>query len=367
VRWDIRFLVKSIQLVRLLIAIAGIITPLGLYSIVGPGEKVIPNFQYAEDFSPFGLATPPRSDLEFSRRCYSGLGFMSFPAPCPYTSDNTTVIGTSNGTIKGNFTVTTSVPPIVKEIYSSGTSGFRTTISNYFDIQWRQHTTNIEEDINNGTAYLVGAFRQMESLILNDKVQPVEGLIVDTKVGGLGFRNHTIPTGVAQGGLWEEDLLFLQPETACVNTNLTLDWTVPANVTGGVAENIRLVDRGGFVNLIQKYPQYDRDNAQQNPDLWARAYKAAWINNAMTAAYMNVTNIADKALGIKAFSYLNSTMDKEFPLFVQIGVDYDALGLGTSFGTYLGSSASSISLTGDSLYRNPFNITGDDFSDAGQS
>jgi len=35
----------------------------------------------------------------------------------------------------------------------------------------------------------------MESLVLNNTFQPVEGLIVDTVNSGIGFRNHTVPLG----------------------------------------------------------------------------------------------------------------------------------------------------------------------------
>jgi len=62
---------------------------------------------------------------------------------------------------------------------------------------------------------------------LREDIIPVDGLIVDLKDGGLGFRNHTIPLGSGQGARWDEDILFVVPETTCVDTNLTLAFNIP--------------------------------------------------------------------------------------------------------------------------------------------
>ena len=345
---------------RGLIAIAGIITPLGLYSAVAPADSIVPTFSYAKDLSPFGTSTPPRSNLSLARTCSSGHGaFMQGPAACPYTNDLVIETGYGNGTVNFEFPhdLTTDVPNILREIYGSGTADLRTTISNYFDIEYRLYSTVTSKYRNNGSAFLVGAYRQMDSIILNDNVQPVEGLVVDTKNGGVGLRNHTIPTDIGRGGTWEEDLLFIEPETACVDTNLTLDFTVSSDLTGNFAQNISLVDRGGFTNLNHTYPYYDHDNAQQNPDLKGRAYKAAWINNAMTMIYLNVTNPKNETSGLKSFSYLNSTIGKEFPLPYSTLMQYDALGISSTFGDYLGLS------TSDGNYTNPFGIDSGNFSD----
>jgi hypothetical protein len=258
------------------------------------------------------------------------------------------------------------VPETLREIYSSGTNGFPTTISNYFDIEWRQYSTAKDKFYDNGTEFLIGAYRQMDSLILNDNIQPVEGLLVDTKSGGIGFRNHTIPLDVGQGAIWEEDILFIQPETVCVDTNLTIEFSVPSygNFTANNIQDIFLVDRGGFAELNRTYPTYDHDNAQDNPDLLRRAYKAAWINNAMTMVYLNVTNPSDQEAGVKAFSYMNSTVGKKFPLPYSSLTLYQALGISSDFGSYL-NFGSSFDSTAD--YPNPFDIRSDNFSDAGES
>lgn len=350
---------KSIQLMKLLIAIAGIITPLGLYSVVSTGKAVTPAFEFVNDTSPFGFATPPRSDGGYSRFCSSGNGAFSTKAPCPYTPD---VVIVNETWVEYPYNMTTAIPEIIREIYSSGTAGFPSTISNYWDIEWRQYSKEVKTAFNNGTEYLVGRYRQMASLILRDEIVPVEGLLVDTIDGGLGFRNHTIPTNAGKGGSWEEDILFIQPATACVDTNLSMSFTVSNNGTGKIGENVRLVDRGGFAKLNQTYPMYDHDNAQSNPDLEARAYKAAWLNNAMTALFLNVTNPNNETANIESFSYLNSNVGKEFPLDVTTGTMFDALEVGDNYGNYLNENMETNSDSGNTRYPNPFEITVKNFT-----
>ena len=177
-------------------------------------------FSYLKDTSPFGLGTPDRSNYTFNRIC-SGSG----PVPCPF-SDTVAIISSDgnwfNYTYPYGYDI--NVPQVITDIYSSGTND-NTTISNYFDIQWRRYqvTSDLSStSLNNGSSYLVSAFRNMQSLILNKAVQPVEGLLVDTINGGIGFRNHTVPPGFQHGVTWKEDLLFIEADTACVDTNLSL-------------------------------------------------------------------------------------------------------------------------------------------------
>ena len=226
--------------------------------------------------------------------------------------------------------------------------------------------TNNDEYLNNGSAYLVGTYRQIESMILDDAIKPIEGLVVDTKSGGLGFRNHTLPVGLRHGATWTEDLLFIEPETECVDTNLTIDFTVAnknetLNATDGTAA-IFLTDRGGFANLNHTYPYYDRDHADTNPDLRARAYKAAWMNNAWTMLYLNVTNPNNSTYGNKSFSYVNSQIGKTFEMPTSGSLSpQNALGVSTEWGNYL--SGSVLASSGEpGAYPNPFNITRDNFT-----
>jgi len=170
------------------------------------------------------------------------------------------------------------VPMILREVYSSGTHN-RSTISNYFDIEWRRFlktkTIGPPLSYNNGSEYIVGSSRVMESLAFTDDFLAIEGLIVDTKSGGIGFRNHTVPSDSHFGMSWSEDHLFIEPETSCVDTNLTIDFEIYTQNETLQYTNVTLVDQGGFVNIVQKYPRIDLGQTQTDPKLRERAYKAA--------------------------------------------------------------------------------------------
>jgi len=275
------------------------------------------------------------------------------------------------------------------------------SVSSIFDIQWRSYTWSEMNGnagalaVDNGTAYPVGSFRMISSLLLNDAIMLAEGLIVDMKNGGIGFRNHSAPPSQPYGSTWSEDILFIEPETQCVDTNLTLDFSIPnaASESFSTISNLVLTDRGGFANINKHYPTWDRNDTQDNPELLRRAYKAAWINNAMSMLFMNVTNLANHSdSNSHAFQYLNSAVGKTFPLqyndgtlTLSLDIEPDSLQVSTLYGYYLsgtdagvpGSNSSlfNISMPGQNssippkppLYANPFGITDTNFSDAGKS
>ncbi|CAI4215602.1 unnamed protein product [Parascedosporium putredinis] len=232
----------------------------------------------------------------------------------------------------------------------------------FFDIEWRQLTNTLTEYVNGGNPYDSGMYRQLDSFILDNEYKILEGLVVDAKIGGIGFRNHTVPIDLGRGGTWQEDLLFIEPEVACVNTNLTIEFEITRNSSiRGDIENLRLIDRGGFVNLNTTYPVLDLERSQENPELLLRAYKGAFLNNAQTMLVLNVTNPNDEKKGIKSFSYMNSKIGQEFELAPLAGDNYDALGLSWEYGNYLHMESLNSSLFKVPKYPNPFNMTRDDF------
>jgi len=105
----------------------------------------------------------------------------------------------------------------------------------------------------------VDSFRALSSNILDDSMYLIDGLVVDMGSGGVEFRKHTAPAGLQYGAEWDEDILFLQPETACVNTNMTPEMQVsPLNATpNSSSPGAYLVDRGGFVNINKTSPWLD--------------------------------------------------------------------------------------------------------------
>lgn len=81
----------------ILISIAAIVTPLGLYQTLLPSHEVQPTFQYIRDTGPFGFGTPPRSNFSLNRVC--GNGFVTSYMPCPFTDTIVTETVFSNDTI----------------------------------------------------------------------------------------------------------------------------------------------------------------------------------------------------------------------------------------------------------------------------
>jgi hypothetical protein len=336
-----------------------VVTPLGLYEETAIGGPEVANFSYVRDTSAYFDGTSPRGIYKPSRVCLYDREY----APCPFTND--VAIYSANSTLgfvkfPGGRNLTTDVPSILREIYSSGTHGIGTTVSNFFDIEWRQLTVRTDDRRirNNGSAYPVSMFRQLDSVALDDSVRLVEGLIVDTRSGGIGFRNHTVPQPPDRNVTWQEDLLFIEPVTTCVDTNLTLDYTLTKrNYTSQsqAPPDYRMTDRGGFVNLNHTYPYFDMDNPQANPDLWGRAYKAAVMHNAFTMMYFNVTNPANNETGVKAFQYVDSAMDKSFPLDADYSNDFRAARFTSRFGSYV------FTANDDLRYPNPHNVTDSDW------
>jgi hypothetical protein len=70
VQRDIGVIVLLRPIMLGLLAIAAVITPLGLYETIEPAKTLRPvNFVRQSDEGSFGLVTPHRSDLGFSRDC----------------------------------------------------------------------------------------------------------------------------------------------------------------------------------------------------------------------------------------------------------------------------------------------------------
>ncbi|KAI8630319.1 hypothetical protein F5Y19DRAFT_474706 [Xylariaceae sp. FL1651] len=378
--------VSSISFLRTfsaaLLGVAATVTPLGLHETIVPGPDRGPQtFHYIKDPSPIGLGTPPQTNTTWSRICGDW-----YPVVCPNSANNLTTTENATGIYIQGDGYDSHIAPNVVDVFQSGASILGPSVSSIFDIKYRslskirQPGRDNAIPVDNGSYYDVGAYRPLASLLLSNSLQAVEGLVVDMKNGGIGFRNHSAPVWQPYGSAWTEDLLFIEPETACVDTNLTLDFSISEDSLIDDLVGLVLTDRGGFVNINHTYPRWDRDNGQTHPDLWLRAYKAAWMNNAWTMAFMNVTNLRNETTNTSAFAYLNSHIGKEFSLHWKDGtaaasaVSFEAGTLQTvnSFGNYLNGldkprlnyTASNYSSLGNSsypqaepaLYSNPFNV-----------
>ncbi|KAJ7115566.1 hypothetical protein C8R43DRAFT_1038842 [Mycena crocata] len=238
----------------LLVAVAGVVMPLGLS--VGPpiqtALKSVPA-AFVQDTSPLGLATSPRQDYSYGRIC-GAVG----PVTCPGTQG-----------------ITPDIPPEV-------ITKFNATPYGPFGMQFRK--------FYNGTAghnytMSLAHFSTTDSLILRNGIFAVDGLIVDLELPGIGLWNHTVPSGTMHGGVWSEDVLWLEPVSSCVDTNLTLDYTMHNSIDMNGVRFYNITDHGGFYNLTTEYPDLSRDG--QNISLHQHAWKGAVLSNFYSMLSLN--------------------------------------------------------------------------------
>ena len=345
-----------------MVTVAAIVTPMGLYDVTSAVDqtRLVP-FTYIDDISPMGYGTVPRSALGFSRVC-GGRWLIACPA-----SDAATIARRDNTSQVPDLArgYDTRLPRSLSGMFQSGLVDHDRTVSSIFDIEWRSYTMSQNSRVNNGSPYLVSSYRQLTTLIAEGSITAIEGLIVDNSHGGLGFRNHSIPSLSQLGAQWSEDLLFVEPETICVNTNLTIDFTIGSESHADSVQDLVLTDRGGFANLSKNVPEYNRSSPQTNADLFGRAYEAAWLNNLLTMMYFNVTNSRDLTLGPSG--YIDSSIGRQFKLPITLpSVSYETLVSTKHCGDYLqlGRDAGSLnsSNTPSVTYANPFNISTNNFA-----
>ncbi|PGH00009.1 hypothetical protein AJ80_09246 [Polytolypa hystricis UAMH7299] len=171
----------------IIVAVAAIVTPLGLYDEVSVGNKLVAvPFHYAADNSPFGRATMPRSDLKSLRICYDT------EEGCPNAPDNVKELDSVEYV---------SIWPGSVNIFTSGETA--PTVASIFDIEWRNYYENNSPylGLNGNKTFAHGKYLQLSKFVLEEDVNAVEGLLVDSKVGRLGFRNHTILVDAGLGSI----------------------------------------------------------------------------------------------------------------------------------------------------------------------
>jgi hypothetical protein len=266
---------------------------------------------------PVGRGTNQRTDYNASRLC----GYAQW-INCPGQGHGFSFFSNASGSYRqyegDDPYISSAIPSNITEIFSSGSQGSRNNVAGAFDIEYRSYvvgrdptrnSTPRPEDgpslyIDQGRKRTQGAFHMYESLILNDRIDLVEGLVVDTKVGGIGFRNHTVPSDPGQGSEWSEGLLWIQPDTACVSTNLSIDYTI--SEIPGRTETF-LTDRGGFFALTEDYPYIDLNDSQNRPGLHGRAYKGAVLNNFNIMRFFNTTR--NESAMRKSYSLNKTSME----------------------------------------------------------
>ncbi|OJD27594.1 hypothetical protein ACJ73_01016 [Blastomyces percursus] len=335
-----------------LVAIASIVTPLGLYESIEPSnEDENSPFKYMKDTSAFGYGTPPRPNGFFSRHCGT-----EYQCPGAIVEKKCEKIGLLENCTSS---VDITLPESFIAPFRDGATKFSPSVSSIFDIQWRTYVDNGYKPSKD--VFVKPAYRQLATLLLEDKIIPVEGLVVNMKTGGLGFRAHTVPQRHYEfGSRWREDILFIEPDTQCVDLNFTMEFVLPRDVTTSdqYVEELKIVDQGGFSGLRDNpAPSLDRiiSNGQVNLNLKDRATSAGWFNNFLTMVFYNVTEP-----DMHDIKRLDVSKGDTFPLpsfseNTTFRVGYEVLRSSLEFGEYLNLTGKSEN--GTQWSENPFDIS----------
>jgi hypothetical protein len=212
---------------------------------------------------------------------------MNETSPGIWQSVETNADSTINLTIPENYTT----------MLSSATSDLGNTVSGLFDIQYRRWRLDRWEIQDKDQPFVRGDSRYIQSLITQEKIVLVEGLVVDMRNNpGIGFRNHTIPVGLEHGGTWTEDLTWIEPVTRCADTNLSIQFR-DENTEDDVYDKMTfsVIDRGAFTGLDVHTLESPAWTDNQTLDLFGRAHKAARMHNVLVASSLNVTLPLDPA------------------------------------------------------------------------
>ncbi|KAI8584774.1 hypothetical protein K450DRAFT_217977 [Umbelopsis ramanniana AG] len=230
------------------------------------------SMSYIQDDGPMGLATSPRSMYTENRLC------LGWP--------NVSCVGTTRLGSEGSYAVWNMV-------YANITSKFTSPegTQSSLNIQFRKYATKVQSGVNNNQAVPVGELTNIQSFLLSDSITAAEGIVVDmTSTPGVGIVQHTFPSD-NQGGQWYRDVLWLEPATECVDTNLTIQFKLSDDLTTPVNNSMVLVDKGGLFDLTTTQPDAYTDTID-NIDLRHHAYAGAVWGNLAVLSALNVTRSA---------------------------------------------------------------------------
>ncbi|KAK2882450.1 hypothetical protein FQN49_000342 [Arthroderma sp. PD_2] len=288
--------------------LSGIVTPLGLGDRIHPASSRYVNFGYAPDLSSFGKNTISRPNMPLSRDC------LIETRSCPGAFIPGSVInqGDANTTANPDLTSTTRIPTNITDMFTSASKN--STIASILDIQYRFWLPYTSEYFDDHKPYIRGQLLPLDSLIPKDDIVLAEGIVADMRSGGIGFRNHSVPTGLPFGAEWEEDILWVEPDISCVNTNLTYELTLADTLNGTFSppiQAIELVDEGGFSDLRHGNPYDSWPNINYaSPDPRLRADRSAWLSNFLAGLTYNLT---DHDSGATNYGF-NVTRGKHYPI-----------------------------------------------------
>lgn len=237
------FMTRLSSVYTVLVTIAGIVAPVGLSRQDEISETTFVAFVYhLDNSSSFGPATSPREDIACNRQFGAAViplsKAMAPTLPCP---GQDVVYAETPISYTGGRIYNISISKALQRIFSSATNA--STVAGAFDMQPRNYDLWVKLGVNN-SQYVGGIADAYQSVLMGNTVQAIEGLIVDSRPGNaaVGLRNHTLPQTNGQQARWIEDLLYIEPETMCVDTNLTLNFTMTNNPTEVNSSLVMLTD-----------------------------------------------------------------------------------------------------------------------------
>ena len=285
-----------------LLAVAAVVTPAGLYDAISSGGDItLAPFTLVEDKGALGRLPRPATPQAW-RDCsipYNVENGTYLYVDCPgNTPQNFTIRTNASGTFQhfdDSYNIT--MPRYSPEIFHSGLKRFASSVSSFFDIQSRVVKLVRSNDFFNfDHPTPVEGFQHVTSTVVEDEILAVSGLIIDARTvsPGIGFRNHSLPPSSPLGSQWQEDLLWLELDTACVDMNLSVEFGVDylGADSAGVDTSYSLIDDGGFVNLdVSQRPMFalpDQDNLDLEARAWAQASRSLY--SIMNMTFMNLTD-----------------------------------------------------------------------------
>ncbi|KAG0637152.1 hypothetical protein HOY80DRAFT_1085649, partial [Tuber brumale] len=254
------YIIPLSKIALIILAIAVVVTPLGL------SAEGAPSFTKHTDFEHLKDALPVVPDMYFAALTNSGGTGTLMTHFRDFTSSQIRLSYTHL-----SVNILTKISPKTLLTYSRAAPPGGNLISGPFDVQYRAFSNSKHSDAKNSrnwipksqdNVYTIGLFETFRCVILDDNFVLVVGLIIDTKNGGVGIRNHSAPLNLRYGGTWEESLLWLEPVSQCVDNNITVGFTGSTNLQLG---DLRSTDRRGW-----------------------RTFSGAWMTNKIAALSFNL-------------------------------------------------------------------------------
>ncbi|KAH8553473.1 hypothetical protein BGW37DRAFT_485866 [Umbelopsis sp. PMI_123] len=258
--------------IMIISTIAGVITPLGLLPTFRQ-EATSAALYPVNDNKLSYIPITPRINYSETRHCS---GYLFQPAACP---------GQTSVNVTGQTYLQTDLG-IPQNITTAFTS---TTHASPFDLQYRRFVLS-NSQYNSSGLFSKPQLSIANSVVLKNQLYAISGLIIDTTdTPGVGIGDIQVPI-LPHGATWNQEMLWIEPVTSCVDMNFTLNYQLDSSATINSmfgSPNISIVDKGGFENLNLTYPEIGRNG--QEVTMEDRAYKLAFISLAYIMSQWNIT------------------------------------------------------------------------------